>query len=59
MIVDTLENEMLSLKDGFSLYDQIGISLEDQPKTTFTFPLGTYCWNIMPFGLKKEGATYQ
>lgn len=53
MIVDlTVGYEMLSLMDGFSGYNQIKITPEDQYKTTFTCPWGTYCWNATPFGLK-------
>ena len=28
-------------------------------KTSFIIEKGTYCYKIMPFGLKKVGATYQ
>ncbi|GLJ30588.1 hypothetical protein SUGI_0605680 [Cryptomeria japonica] len=45
--------------DDFSGYNQIKIALEDQHKTAFTCPWGTYCWNVMPFGLKNARATYQ
>ena len=45
--------------DGFSGYNQIKIALEDQEKTAFTCLWGTYFWNVMPFGLKNAGATYQ
>lgn len=44
---------------AFSGYYQIKISLEDQYKTAFTCPWGTYCWNVMPFVLKNAGVTYQ
>jgi hypothetical protein len=50
---------MYSLTDCFSRYNQIKIILEDQDKTNFICPWGTYCWNFMPFGLKNAGATYQ
>lgn len=33
--------------------------LEDQHKTMFACPWATFCWNIMPFGLKNTGAMYQ
>lgn len=44
--------------DGFLGYSQIKIAPEDQDKTTFTCPWGTYYWNVMSFGLKNVGATY-
>ena len=32
---------------------------EDREKTTFITHWGTYCYRVMPFGLKNAGATYQ
>ena len=37
--------------DGYSGYNQIEVALEDQDKTTFTYPFGTYAYWRMPFGL--------
>ena len=31
----------------------------DQEKTSFVTGQGTYCYLVMPFGLKNTGATYQ
>lgn len=31
---------------------------EDAEKTAFTTLWGTYCYRVMPFGLKNAGATY-
>ena len=32
---------------------------EDAEKTSFITELGTYCYTVMPFGLKNASATYQ
>ena len=31
----------------------------DQEKTSFVTGQGTYCYQVMPLGLKNAGATYQ
>nr|CAN79731.1 hypothetical protein VITISV_034269 [Vitis vinifera] len=45
--------------DGYSGYFQIEIDVEDQEKTTFTCPFGTYAYRRMPFGLCNALATFQ
>lgn len=45
--------------DGYSGYNQIAISPEDQEKTTFTCPYGTFAFRRMPFGLCNAPVTFQ
>ncbi|XP_045812264.1 uncharacterized protein LOC123906408 [Trifolium pratense] len=45
--------------DGFSGYFQIHIAPEDQEKTTFTCPFGTFAYRRMPFGLCNAPGTFQ
>ncbi|KAJ9552611.1 hypothetical protein OSB04_016656 [Centaurea solstitialis] len=52
-------NEYYWFLDGFSGYFQIPIDPEDQEKTTFTCPFGTFASRHMPFGLCNAPATFQ
>ena len=45
--------------DGYSSYNQIAIAPEDQEKTTFTCPYGTFTFLPMPFGLCNAPGTFQ
>ncbi|KAI5323844.1 hypothetical protein L3X38_032917 [Prunus dulcis] len=45
--------------DGYLGYNQIAIAPEDQEKTTFTCPFGTFAYRRMPFGLCNAPATFQ
>ncbi|XP_072088112.1 uncharacterized protein [Arachis hypogaea] len=49
----------LSFMDAYSGYNQIFMHPSDQEKTAFITEYGNYCYNVMPFGLKNAGATYQ
>ena len=51
--------QFFSFLDGFNGYNQIQISLEDQDKTTFTCPWGTFTYRVLPFGLCNAPATFQ
>ena len=59
-IVDaSARHGMLSFLDAFSGYHQIPMHLPDAEKTAFITPHGLFCYNVMLFGLKNAGATYQ
>jgi hypothetical protein len=59
IIDSTAGCEKLCFLNAYSGYNQIRLKVEDQEKTTFITPLGVFCYNTMPFGLKNAGATYQ
>ncbi|GKC14509.1 reverse transcriptase domain-containing protein [Tanacetum coccineum] len=52
-------NKYYCFLDGFSGYFQIHIDLQDQEKTTFTCPYGTFSYRRMPFGLCNASGTFQ
>ena len=45
--------------DGYFTYNQIEIALEDQEKSTFTCPYGTFAFRRMSFGLCNAPVTFQ
>lgn len=58
MIDNTRRYEQMSFMDGLSGYNQIKMDPDDKRHTSFRTPFGTYCYTVMPFGLKNAGATY-
>jgi hypothetical protein len=59
IVDDYAGSEIFSLMDRFSDYNQINITPEDQHKTSFICPWGTFTYKKLPFGLKNAGATFQ
>ena len=51
--------KFFSFLDGFSGYNQIQISPEDQDKNTFTCPWGKFSYRVLPFGLCNAPGTFQ
>jgi hypothetical protein len=49
----------LSFLDAYSGYNQIKLKKEDEEKTAFITPYDVFCYQVMTFGLKNAGATYQ
>jgi hypothetical protein len=54
----TASSELMSLLDCYSVYHQIWMMKEDEPKTSFITPSGTYCYLRMPEGLKNAGGRF-
>jgi hypothetical protein len=51
-------SKLMSLLDCYSGYHQIWMKREDEPKTSFITPTGTYCYLRMPKGLKNVGGSF-
>ncbi|XP_076882310.1 uncharacterized protein LOC143530736 [Bidens hawaiensis] len=45
--------------DAYKGYHQIHMAAGDEDKTAFRTDQGTFCYKMMPFGLKNAGDTYQ
>ncbi|KAF8088713.1 hypothetical protein N665_0532s0073 [Sinapis alba] len=52
-VESTTGNELLTFMDAFLGYNQIMMHPDDREKTTFITDRGTYCYKVMPFGLKN------
>ena len=59
MLERNVGHEFYCFLDGYSGYNKIEIALEDQEKTTFTYPFGTFAFRKMPFGLCNAPGTFQ
>nr|GEU36409.1 DNA-directed DNA polymerase [Tanacetum cinerariifolium] len=59
MLERLVRNEFYCFLDGFLGYFQIPIDPQDQEKTTFTCPYGTFAYRRMPFGICNAPGTFQ
>ena len=53
LVESTAGNELQTFMDAFSGYNQIMMHTDDGEKTAFITDRGTYCYKVMPFGLKN------
>jgi hypothetical protein len=59
IIDSTVGCARLSFLNVYSGYNQIKLKKEDEEKIAFITPYGVFCYQVMPFGLKNAGATFQ
>jgi hypothetical protein len=59
MVERLVGHEYYYFLDGYNRYNQVHVDPEDQEKTTFTCPFGTFAYRRMPFGLCNAPATFQ
>ncbi|XP_012839266.1 PREDICTED: uncharacterized protein LOC105959672 [Erythranthe guttata] len=59
LIDSTSGCELLSFLDAYQGYNQILLAPDDQERASFITDQGIYYYQVMPFGLKNAGATYQ
>jgi hypothetical protein len=50
---------MLSFLDCYSGYHQISLAKKDEEKNCIHYPVWSFLYTSIPFGLKNAGATYQ
>jgi len=53
------DHKILSFLDAYFGYNQISMHPKDKEKTTFMTTNANYYYEVMPFGFKNSGATYQ
>jgi beta-lactamase superfamily II metal-dependent hydrolase len=58
VVDDVANSRLMSLLDCFSGYHQIWMRKEDEEKTSFITPFGTYCFVRMAEGLKNAGQSF-
>lgn len=58
VVDDAANSQLMSLLDFFSGYHQIWMRKEDEKKTSFTTPWGTYRFVRMSEGLKNVGQSF-
>ena len=55
----TSDFQLMSFMDAFSSYNQMWMVKKDEEKISFITDWETYCYKVVPFGLKNVGVTYQ
>ncbi|XP_012846871.1 PREDICTED: uncharacterized protein LOC105966839 [Erythranthe guttata] len=59
LVDSTAGYELLSMMDASQGYHQIMLHPDDHKNVSFVTAADTFCYVVMPYGLKNVGATYQ
>ena len=59
ILLKVVGSHRISTLDGFLGYNQIVVNPEDQEKTKFTIPWGTFMYAKIPFGLMNAREIFQ
>ena len=59
IVDDVVGHRILLFLDAFFRYHEIPMHSPNTEKMAFITPCELYCYNVMPFGLKNVGMTYQ
>jgi len=59
ILEEVVRHEMYTFRNEYMGHHQVKIALEDQLKTTFTTPWGTFCYIVMFFGFYNVPETFQ
>ncbi|XP_073152143.1 uncharacterized protein [Henckelia pumila] len=59
LVDSTSGHELLNFLEAYQGYHQIPLAKEERDEVSFVTSTGTYCYVVVPFGLKNVGATYQ
>ena len=59
LVENSADYKIISFMDAYSGYNQIPMEMSDKYCIAFMTSSGNYCYNVMPFGLKSAGETYQ
>jgi len=59
LLIGTVGQSIFSFLDTYSGYNQIQMHPQDREKMAFTTDSNNFYYEVMPFGLKNVGATFQ
>jgi hypothetical protein len=59
LVINVTKSDTYSFMNGFSRYNQIRMTKKKGKRNTYITPWGTFCYKLVPSGLKNTGTSYQ